>query len=226
MVCANSKNEPPFYYLNIGSLMEKEKRKEREFKLRRSAILEQAGRIFAAKGFHNTTVAEIASTSGFAVGTLYQFFESKEQLYTVVLTEKLGTMYDEIQKAVDGETDLLRKIDTLVATQFGFVEHNAEFCSIFVRGDHLSLSEGSVELRKRMLKDYALYVSFVEGVMRDGIQSGILKQMDPRMMAAALTGIINSYASKWLAVAEGTSLTDNVRFVVDIFLQGVKKNAN
>lgn len=205
--------------------MEKAKRKEREFNLRRSAILEQAGGIFAAKGFHNATVAEIASASGFAVGTLYQFFESKEQLYTVVLTEKLGSMYESIREAVDGETDPLRKIETLVATQFGFVESNADFCSIFVRGEHLSLSEGSVELRKRMLRDYAIYVSFVEAVMQGGIRSGILKPMDPRMMAAALTGIINSYASKWLALAEGTSLTDNVRFVVDIFLQGVKKNA-
>jgi AcrR family transcriptional regulator len=206
--------------------MEKEKRKEREFNLRRTAILEQAGKIFAVKGFHNTTVAEIAGASGFAVGTLYQFFESKERLYTVLLTEKLGTMYAGIQKAVAEETDLLRKIDVLVATQFRFVENNAEFCSIFVRGDHLSLSEGSVELRKRMVSDYAVYVAFIEGVMRDGISAGILKKMDPRMMAAALTGIVNSYASKWLTVAEGASLIDNVRFVVDIFLQGVKRNAH
>jgi AcrR family transcriptional regulator len=206
--------------------MEKEKRKEREFNLRRAAILEQAGKIFAAKGFHNTTVAEIAGASGFAIGTLYQFFESKEQLYTVVLTEKLGMMYAGIQKAVDEETDLLRKIDTLVATQFRFVENNAEFCSIFVRGDHLSLSEGSVELRKRMVSDYAIYVSFIEGLMRDGIRTGILKKMDPRMMAAALTGIINSYASKWLSVADRASLMDNIQFVVDIFLGGVKKNAH
>jgi AcrR family transcriptional regulator len=206
--------------------MEKEKRKEREFNLRRAAILEQAGKIFAAKGFHNTTVAEIAGASGFAIGTLYQFFESKEQLYTLVLTEKLEMMYAEIQKAVGEETDLLRKIDTLVATQFRFVENNAEFCGIFVRGDYLSLSEGSVELRKRMVSDYAVYVSFIEGVMCDGIRTGILKKMDPRMMAAALTGIINSYASKWLTVAEGASLMDNVQFVIDIFLQGVKKNAH
>jgi AcrR family transcriptional regulator len=206
--------------------MEKEKRKEREFNLRRAAILEQAGKIFAAKGFHNTTVAEIAGASGFAVGTLYQFFESKEQLYTLVLTEKLEMMYAGVQKAVGEETDLLRKIDTLVATQFRFVENNAEFCNIFVRGDYLSLAEGSMELRKRMVTDYAVYVSFIEGVMRAGISAGILKKMDPRMMAAALTGIINSYASRWLTVAEGAPLMDNVRLVVDIFLQGVQKNAH
>jgi hypothetical protein len=45
-------------------------------------------------------------------------------------------------------------------------------------------------------------------------------------MASALTGITNSYASKWLATMEGTSLTSYVPFVMDIFLEGVRKDAN
>jgi AcrR family transcriptional regulator len=205
--------------------MDKAERKEREFNLRRAEILGQAEKIFAAKGFHNTTVAEIAGASGFAVGTLYQFFESKEQLYAVMLTEKLNMMYARIRESVATEADAIRKIERLVASQFGFVEDNAEFCSIFIRGDHLSLSEGSAALRKRMVSDYAVHVSFTEEVLREGICAGVLKEMDPRMMAAALTGIINSSASKWLAMMEGASLMGNVPFVIDIFLEGVRKNA-
>ena len=204
--------------------MEKAERKEREFNLRRAEILEQAEKIFAAKGYHNTTVAEIAGASGFAVGTLYQFFESKEQLYTVMLTEKLNRMYSGIREAVAVEADTIQKIECLVASQFRFIENNAEFFSIFIRGDHLSLSEGSAALRKRMVADYAVHVSFTEEVLRDGIRAGILKEMDPRMMASALTGIINSFASKWLAMMEGASLMSNIPFVIDIFLEGVRKN--
>ncbi len=207
--------------------MEKAKRKEREFNLRRAEILEQAVKIFAAKGFYNATVAEIAAASGFAIGTLYQFFESKEQLYSDMVAEKLGMMYAGIQRAVDEEADIVGKIEVLVSSQFQFVEDNAEFCSIFVRGDHLSLSEGSVELRKRMMADYAVYVSFIEKVMRDGIHTGLLKKKDPRMMATALTGIINSYASRWLTVVEKeASLKTIVPFVLDIFLEGVRKDAH
>ncbi|MEI7672772.1 MAG: TetR/AcrR family transcriptional regulator [Deltaproteobacteria bacterium] len=205
--------------------MDKAERKEREFNLRRAEILEQAEKIFAAKGFHNTTVAEIAGSSGFAIGTLYQFFESKEQLYTVMLTEKLNMMYASIRESVAPEADTIRKIERLVASQFGFVEDNAEFCSIFIRGDHLSLPEGSAALRKRMVTDYAVHVSFTEGVLREGICAGVLKEMDPRMMAAALTGIINSCAAKWLAMMEGASLMSNIPFVIDIFLEGGRKNA-
>ncbi len=206
--------------------MVKARRKEREFNLRRAEILEQAEKIFAAKGFHNTAVAEIADASGFAVGTLYQFFASKEQLYILMLVDKLNMMYSAIRESVAKETDIFKKIEVLVSSQFNFVENNSEFCSIFARGDHLSLSEGSVELRKRLKIDYDIHVSFTEELISEGIRTGVLKKMDPRMMAAALTGIANSYASKWLSTMEGMSLTSYVPFVMDIFLGGVRKDAN
>jgi AcrR family transcriptional regulator len=206
-------------------VLEKAKRKEREFNTRRSEILDAAVKVFAAKGFYNATVAEIAAASGFAIGTLYQFFDGKEQLYTAMLTEKLAMMYAGIRTAVDGEADVIGKIELLVASHFRFIEENAEFCSIFVRGDYLSLSEGSAELRKRMRSDYALYVSFIEDVMRDGIRAGILKKIDPPLMAAALTGIVNSYAAKWLALEDEGSLIKNAPCVLAIFLEGVGKNA-
>jgi AcrR family transcriptional regulator len=212
--------------MNLGSAMEKAKRKEREFNLRRAEIFENAEKIFAAKGFYNTTVAEIAAASGFAIGTLYQFFAGKEQLYTAMITEKLTMMYEGIREAVEKETGIFRKIEILVVSNFQFIENNADFCSIFVRGDHLSLSEGSEALRERMMRDYADHISFIEKVIREGIGTGDLKKMDPRMMAAALLGIINSCSFKWLTVAKEGTLETKVPFVLDIFLQGVRRNAN
>ena len=206
--------------------MEKAKRKEREFNLRRAEILESAEKIFAAKGFYNATVAEIAGASGFAVGTIYQFFESKEQLYAALLTEKLKMLYEGIRKAVGQEAGVFRKIEVLAASNFRFVESNAEFCSIFIRGDHLSLSEGSEALRERIMGDYAEYVFFIENMIREGIQNGDLKRMDPRMMAAALIGIINSCSFKWLTVAKEGSLETKIPFVMDIFLEGVRQHAH
>ena len=81
--------------------MEKAKRKEMEFQIRRTEILNQAEKIFASKGFYIATMAEIADASGFAIGTLYHFFEGKENLYTTMVSEKLDMMYSEIRDAVN-----------------------------------------------------------------------------------------------------------------------------
>jgi hypothetical protein len=56
------------------------------------------------------------------------------------------------------------------------------------------------------------------------IRSGILKKIDPPLMAAALMGIVNSCASKWLAVAQEEALISKVPIVRDIFLKGVRKD--
>jgi AcrR family transcriptional regulator len=206
--------------------MEKVKRKEREFNLRRAEILETAEKIFAEKGFYNTTVAEIASASGFAVGTIYQFFKSKDELYSAMLTEKLNVMYEEIRNAVGQEAGLLKKIEVLAATSFRFVENNTAFCNIFVRGDHLSPSEGSKALRERMKRDYVEYVSSIEEVIREGIRNGELKKMDPHMMAATLLGIINSCAFRWLSASKEGNLETDIPFVLDIFLKGAMQDAH
>ena len=174
--------------------------------------------------FRSATVAEIASGSGFAIGTLYQFFASKEQLYGAMLTEKLAMMYEGIQKAVADEREILGKIAVLVDAHFRFVEENAEFCGIFVRGDYLSLSEGNTELRVRMRSDYTAYLTFIEGVMGEGIRRGIFKRIDPGLMATALTGIVNACASKWLALARGGVLRDQTSAVIAIFLEGVRRD--
>jgi hypothetical protein len=141
-----------------------------------------------------------------------------------MVTEKLNMMYSGVRESVGEQKNIVKKIEVMVASQFHFVENNAEFCSLFIRGDHLSLSAGGIELRERLKTDYAAQIALTEAVMREGIQAGLLKKMDPCMMAAALAGIINSYASKWLTTDEGISLMNYVPFVMDIFLEGVRKD--
>jgi AcrR family transcriptional regulator len=66
--------------------MVRSERKEREFNMRRAEILRTAEKIFAAKSFQDVTMAEIANASGFSTGSLYQFFEGKENLYTTMIS--------------------------------------------------------------------------------------------------------------------------------------------
>ncbi len=201
--------------------MEKLKRKEMEFQFRRTEILNQAERIFAAKGFHNATMAEIANASGFATGTLYQFFEGKESLYNVMVSEKIDRMYSEIRISVNREEKLTDKIEKLVESHFYFVENNVDFCDLLIRGEGLSLSDKGTILRDKLIADYFNHISFVESIMRFGMETRTLKSGDPRMMAYTLLGIIRSFFYYWMLTNQDTLLSDKVGCVSDIFLKGV-----
>jgi AcrR family transcriptional regulator len=204
--------------------MEKLTRKEREFKMRRMEILEKAEKIFAAKGFHNVTMAEIANASGFSIGSLYQFFEGKENLYTTMITEKLDLMYGQIREKVNMAEEIDEKIDILIGAGFQFVEENTDFCRLFLRGETAPLSELMASLRQKLVDDYFQHLTFIENILKKGIKSGYLRSLNPRVMAAALFGLIRSSAIYWMLLPDKESLNSKKDFIMDIFLRGVINN--
>jgi AcrR family transcriptional regulator len=200
-------------------------RKEREYQLRREEILLQAEKVFSVKGFRSATMLEIATASGYAVGTMYRIFEGKEHLYTTMVIEKLGQMIGLIRDAVAAEGSVIGKVRALVEAHFAFVENNADFCRLFTLGEAMAVSESMTLLRERMIGTYIEHILFIEDFIAVGIRSGVLKDMEPRAAAAALVGMINAYTFDWILTPGDRSLCARIGNVLDIFTKGVLKHA-
>lgn len=204
--------------------MVRSERKEREFNTRRAEILEQAEKIFAAKGFHDVTMAEIASASGFSIGSLYQFFKGKEYLYSTMISEKIDLMYDKIHQEVQSAKDITGKIVSLIDAHLHFIENNADFCRIFLRGENEALSEMTTSIRQKLINDYYQHLSFIEKILKSGIKSGLLRSLPTREMAGALSHLIRAASVDWLLVPSKEPLSSKRAFILDIFLHGAKKH--
>ncbi|GGP23722.1 TetR/AcrR family transcriptional regulator [Silvimonas iriomotensis] len=62
-------------------------------RLRVAALLEAADQLFASKGYEATTMTEIAAQAGSSIGSLYQFFPTKEHVADAVLTDHAADLY-------------------------------------------------------------------------------------------------------------------------------------
>lgn len=204
--------------------MEKAKRKEREFNMRRAAILTEAEKIFSARGYHNVTMAEIAGASGFSTGALYLFFESKETLYTSMIIEKLTLMYASILEEVEAAENLHDKIAAFISSHLRFVEENTDFCRIFLRGENELSPQTMDALRQRLRDDYLTNLSFMENILKAGIKKGVLRNLPPRDIATALSHLIRAAAVDWMMIPSKESLMSKKDIILDIFLNGVKKH--
>ena len=194
--------------------------------MRRAAILSEAEKIFSEKGFHNVTVAEIAAASGFSTGYLYQFFKGKEHLYTTMISEKLAFMYQSIEQKVSCVKDLHGKLAAIIFAQLQFVEENAAFCRIFLRGEN-ELSPLTMDsFRQELKEDYFKHLFFIENILKAGIKSGILRSLPPHEMAAALSHLIRAASIDWMIMPTSETLASKKDFILDIFLNGVKKHDN
>jgi len=203
--------------------MERLERKKREFNMRRAEILKQAEKVFATKGFHNVTVAEIANASGFSIGSLYQFFEGKENLYTTMISEKLDLMYADIRKTTNAAKDITDKIEVLIDAHLQFIEKNKDFCRLFIKGENAALSEAMALLRQKLIDDYFKHITFIENLLKDGIRKGLLRALPPHDMASALFHLIRASSMEWMLVSSKESFSSKKGFILDIFLNGVKK---
>ena len=83
--------------------MENEKlpRREREKLRQRQEMLAAALDLFSEKGYHNVSMHEIAEKAEFAIGTLYKFFQNKEDLYKALVLEQCDKFDDAFMRAID-----------------------------------------------------------------------------------------------------------------------------
>ena len=89
-------------------------RKERERRMHRAQILDAAERVFVRDGYQGATIERIAQEAQFGVGTLYNFFEGKQQLFEEVVTKLADDALAALEASVLSEPDPLKAFEALV----------------------------------------------------------------------------------------------------------------
>ena len=89
-------------------------RREREKLRQRKEMLAAALGLFSEKGYHNVSMHEIAQKAEFAIGTLYKFFKSKEDLYKALMLEQANKFDDELTKTLKEPDDEIEKLRNYV----------------------------------------------------------------------------------------------------------------
>src|SRR5688572_829787 len=102
-------------------------RKERQRLDRRQYVLEAAEAVFARRGFHETSVEEIARAAEYATGTVYLYFKSKEELFVAILEEKLRELIDSVRQRSTAESDPILGLRQVVQAQLEYFDAHRTF---------------------------------------------------------------------------------------------------
>ena len=203
--------------------MEKASRKEREYQVRREEILRAAEKIFAQNGFYNSTVAEIAKESEFAIGTLYQFFTNKEELYYTMMIEKFDFLYRTLQVKVSENNTCLEKLSCLVEEVLFFIEQHVDFFKIFTWELNVLNSNMNNQLKDQLVGKHFTYIQLISDVIKEGFKEGVLKQGNADDLSTALVGMMNIFSFNWIYNRQQESLTSKVPTIVNLFLDGARR---
>jgi AcrR family transcriptional regulator len=140
---------------------------------RRDELLAIAARLFAERGFRNTTVRDIADAAGILSGSLYHHFDSKESMVDEILQtfqEELFAGYDAI---VNGALPARQKIEAAVRLSFEAIDQHHHEVAIFQNeADWLGgLGERFAYLAERHAQSRQVWLT----LLQEGMESGDLK---------------------------------------------------
>lgn len=136
---------------------------------RREELLAIAAKLFAERGFKNTTVRDIADAAGILSGSLYHHFDSKESMVDELLNTfqtRLWEQYDEIEAS---DLTPRAKLEAVVRASFDAIDHHHSEVAIFQSdAAYLTTFERFAYLDERNLKFRALWIGLLEAGVRSG----------------------------------------------------------
>lgn len=100
---------------------------------RRDRILAEAAALFAEKGVAATTVREIADRVDIQAGSLYHWFDSKEEMVDELLTGALDALTAGYQEAVGAHPGPVARVRALVRASFAVVASHPDACTVYLR---------------------------------------------------------------------------------------------
>lgn len=198
-------------------------RRERQKINNREEILEAALAVFTERGFHAASMKEIAEKAEFATGTLYSFFESKEELYKALLLDRcrtIGRIFSAALNEGDDEYDTLLRFIHTKSRVYRDYRHILELYSFGLRGGDLVVTRVGEDADVKGLYDKLL--ERLAQVFKRGIEKGIFKELDPNDLALAFEGITNTFVALWIKHPENYSEEEKERTIARIFFDGVK----
>jgi AcrR family transcriptional regulator len=160
-------------------------RRERRIAARRSAILEAAARLFAERGFHRTTTRDIAEAADVSEGTLYNYFENKDELLMGIMAQLEETQQVATRMAGSFPSDAREFLEFLLHYRKEIMDKNGSMLQSV-------LSEILVnpELRQRYYQELLVpSISIMQSDLCARIERGQIRKVDASMVARFLIGL-------------------------------------
>lgn len=184
---------------------------------RRELILAEAAALFARKGVAATTVREIADAVDIQAGSLYHWFESKEEMVDELLTGAMDDLSSWYQEAMDTHEEPLPRLRGLVHAAFRVIAAHPDACTVYLRDyAYLATLPRFAHLNEASLKVRDLWI----GTLEAGIAAGDFRaDLAPDLVYRYLTYPL------WLSVgwhqSSGHSLDELEEQFLGLVLDGV-----
>lgn len=165
-------------------------KKQTSQKKRETEVYAVAARLFATKGFHATRMQDIADELGMQKGSLYYYFNSKDELLSELVTGSVQEAQNSLQIILDSDALPSQKLNSAIEEHLRILQQNADLHLINAQEILMSLDEKTAVTTNTLLKNYEnIWVA----ILQEGIDAGDFRaNLDQKITVKALLGMCNA----------------------------------
>lgn len=173
--------------------------------IKKKNIICTATKVFAARGYHNTTVKDVVEAADISVGTFYFYFKNKEDLFEKLYDEVTDELYEMLCNSLG---NINNEIDTgfskAIAFFLGAIEANQPLTKIMLI-ESVGLNPEFEAIRASVTSKFTNYAA---GYFEKLKENSMISIPDVQISATAFIGTIYNVIMEWLQSGTKRKLTD------------------
>ncbi len=183
----------------------------------REKILEAAAQIFSQKGYHATSMSDIASAVNLQKASLYHHVNSKQEILLSLLDEALDLVINKVSFVISQPIPPEDKLRLAMRTYLKILTEQRDLAAILLL-EHRSLSPN---LHRRHIPRRDRFEQLWRSLIQSGVDDGKFYVQDVSLATRALLGVMN-WVVTWYREGGSLSITEISNQYTDMILKGIK----
>ncbi|MBW1704086.1 MAG: TetR/AcrR family transcriptional regulator [Deltaproteobacteria bacterium] len=183
-------------------------------------IIEAATKVFAKKGFYKAKISEIAREAEVADGTIYIYFENKDDILICLFEEQMKAVLDNMVIRISEEDDPVKKLEKFALAHLQLVEQNKNMAEII----QVEVRQSSKFMKEYRNEPFVQYLELIADIIRQGQKEGLFrKEIIPGVAKRAFFGALDEMSRFWvLSSRRQYDIKTAAQQISGYFLDGIK----
>lgn len=185
-------------------------------------IIRAATKIFAKKGFFKAKVSDIAKEAQVADGTIYLYFENKDDILISLFEEQMQLVLENMRQQLSEEEDAVKKIERFAVTHLKLIESNKNVAEII----QVELRQSTKFMKEYKNERFMEYLNLIADIIEEGQKQGVFnKAIIPDIAKRAFFGALDEMSRFWvLSSRKKYDIETAAEQISNYFLNGFMNN--
>lgn len=164
---------------------------------KRQQILEAAVKVFEERGYSDATVDSVAAEAGVAKGSVYNYFSSKQDLYTAVFTKSMANEENQILGQFERAPSPVHRLLLLFDHWYELYGHHTQIGRLVLEcwtsaARETQVSDDKGPMASMLNELYAKWREAISGIVVEGQAAGEFRaELEPTMAASVVMGVLD-----------------------------------